>query len=976
MTVRGWKSRVPSGREPVDLCGAWEIVFDPENRGRAEEWYRPEVFSNLEGRRAATVPGPWELMEEDYEGVGWYARRFPVPGSFRDGVAVLRFEAVNYRAEVWLNGRPLGRHDGGYTPFEIDATGWLDFEGENTLIVRVIGPLLTRAQFVDDLQQEEMPHWRGAILGGIWQPVSLLCTGALRVADLFAEPRLSESRAAIHVLLVNESLSAIEASARVSVRPDADPDRPVAESERSITLHPGESRVSYELDIPGVRTWSPEAPHLYRASIVLETGGNVADVGEARFGMREFTVRDARFELNGEPFFMKAIFDEGCYPNTLADLPDEGFARRQIRLIKEAGFNVLRLWRKPAPPLLLDLADEMGLPVVAAPAIECMRQNPCPTPRLEESLKREARELVLRDRNHPSIVAWEIFNEINVPELLRPRHRVCLEARRHDPSRLIIDESGGTRVEPSQGIEEFRPMAEFADGAGPGVRKGASVYLPGSREPIRITERHRNLGGPIAPDDFRFFREYGDAGVLNLITECGGGAYPDLPAVLERFGREGNPLSPDFRAHRLLAERLEARLSESGLGEPFGDLAGFCRATREVQAEGNREVLEALRGNPKMAGYCLHAWTGADWVIGSGIIDLWLEEPWPAYHVAREINRPQCVLLRAESRNVSPGEKLRLVPVTVNEGPEVRAHLRLAVEAPGGDLLHEESSDLTVLSGITELPPLELTVPAVTGELSVRGDLTHGESLLARGAARVLVLSADDVGAEGLSAALLDPEGALGDFLRRAGVEVCDFRADKPCRGPVLVTAQDASSDAQFEAFRAVLEHVAAGGCAAFLRPPVDELVISQGRPTWRMEHRVVPAENRLLRSGLFPLKPAAREAQGNWIGLFHVVRAHPVFEGLPADCMMGQVYANVFARKTMIGLPVRPVVGTVSLDWARYYIGLSDAWTGADLAVVAHGRGRLILSALRLVENLGCDPVAERIVLNTVRFASGEGGR
>jgi hypothetical protein len=291
-------------------------------------------------------------------------------------------------------------------------------------------------------------------------------------------------------------------------------------------------------------------------------------------------------------------------------------------------------------------------------------------------------------------------------------------------------------------------------------------------------------------------------------------------------------------------------------------------------------------------------------------------------------------------------------------------------------MIRQESSEVTVPSGIISLPPFELLVPAVTGELTARAVLTHEGHAPVEGRAGALVLAPPDGNAEGLAVSLVDPEGTLGTFLGEAGASVRDFRNGEPCAGPVFVTAGDASSDTELQTFRALFEQVAGGGTAVFLRPPMDTHVFTQGQPTWQMKHEVVSTDNRLLRSGVFPLRPVAREARGNWIGLFHAVREHPIFEGLPSNTLMGQVYANVFARQTMVGVPGQPVAATVSLDWTRAYIGLTDVWVGADVAVVPHGRGRLVLSALNLLPHLGRDPVADRLLRNMVRFASdGERG-
>jgi len=156
-------SRAPACRAELSLDGDWQIVFDEANAGEATGWQRAEVLPPE--AEAIRVPSCWEQTRQDYEGVAWYARAFRVPDDWRGRHVRLRFGAVNYRAEVWLNDAPAGIHEGGYTPFELDVADLLRFDGDNVLVVRVVGPAVT-VERVDDLIRNEAPHWRGAIAGG------------------------------------------------------------------------------------------------------------------------------------------------------------------------------------------------------------------------------------------------------------------------------------------------------------------------------------------------------------------------------------------------------------------------------------------------------------------------------------------------------------------------------------------------------------------------------------------------------------------------------------------------------------------------------------------------------------------------------------------------------------------------------------------------------------------------------------------
>jgi beta-galactosidase len=113
------------------------------------------------------VPNCWELTEKDYEGVGFYRRMFKAPARWEGKVIRLQFDAVNFLAEVWLNDTAVGVHEGGFTPFEFRVDDLLKIDEENTLILRVAGPILLQDKSIDGVGKMETPQWRGAITGGI-----------------------------------------------------------------------------------------------------------------------------------------------------------------------------------------------------------------------------------------------------------------------------------------------------------------------------------------------------------------------------------------------------------------------------------------------------------------------------------------------------------------------------------------------------------------------------------------------------------------------------------------------------------------------------------------------------------------------------------------------------------------------------------------------------------------------------------------
>ncbi len=209
------------------LSGSWQIVADPENRGRDECWCdaaRPDALP-------APVPGIIQQVFPTGHGVFWYYIQFtPVVSAAAHERILLRFGAVDYLADVWLNGRYMGGHEGGETPFDLDATEALEPSRRNLLAVRVLNP--TRDP-IDGIRLDETPHRNkrchdeftpgsGFNTGGIILPVSLEVVPALRIADVFARPECATGKIHLTVTLRNDSGKPLSARLRASAAPAAE----------------------------------------------------------------------------------------------------------------------------------------------------------------------------------------------------------------------------------------------------------------------------------------------------------------------------------------------------------------------------------------------------------------------------------------------------------------------------------------------------------------------------------------------------------------------------------------------------------------------------------------------------------------------------------------------------------------------------------------------------------------------------------
>ncbi|MBF0199426.1 MAG: hypothetical protein HQL32_17055, partial [Planctomycetes bacterium] len=623
-----------AAKELLSLDGKWEIVFDHDNMSQGVGKNLPSVYETLGKKRIITVPSAWELIEQDYEGVAVYKHTFEIPSNWNKKIVRLHFGAVNYRSEVWLNDEAVGFHEGGFTPFEFRVDKLLKGTGKNTLLIRVLGPIVLQDKEIDGIRKMETPQWRAGLTGGIWQSVNLIATDRVYVDDIFIEPKLSDNSANFHVTLDHTGIKKEKIELEVSISEVANPSGKVVQTRLPWNLHPGINRKDFSFTIQNPKYWSPDAPNLYKADVKVIVNNQESDHWSDRFGMRELTIRNKDFYLNGKPIYIKATFFEALYPNMVAFPDSIEMARREIKLAKDAGFNMIRPWRRPSAPIWLDLADEMGVLVVGSPTLECMTL-PLSTAYLPKRVESEIRESVLRDRNRACIVQWELFNELHRPVLKQMMRPMAMLARELDPSRLILDESGGWAY-------------------------GASLYLPCEYEPIKFNDIHNYPGPFINNEQYDGYLSVGmtkkekDAaglkgntpgrnvipGLMSFISELGYGSLPNLVANNKQFEKEGNPLTPAYRYHRRLAEGQKRIIKESGFEKIFPDLEDFCLQQQEIHGAANKRMIEGVRANPDIDGYCIHALSAGDWILGAGLIDLWRNPKTYAYEATKAANQP------------------------------------------------------------------------------------------------------------------------------------------------------------------------------------------------------------------------------------------------------------------------------------------------------------------------------------------------
>jgi beta-galactosidase/beta-glucuronidase len=432
--------------EWICLDGEWEFALDPE-----AEWKVPSapVWN-------ARIQVPFS-PETPASGIGdtgfyracWYRRRFETPKRNPDERLLLHFGAVDYGAKVWLNGYLVAEHEGGYTPFTTDITDFLGGDQSQSLVVRAEDDPadLSKPRGKQDWQLEPHSIWYPRTTG-IWQSVWLEVVPATYIGHVRWTPNVERWEIGFEARLEGERREGLRLNIKLFAGESM-----LADDTYAVVA--GEVHRRIALSDPGIDDyrnellWSPSTPTIIYVEMKLWGGrGNLIDTARSYTALRSIGAQGDKFVLNGRPYPLRMVLDQGYWPDTGLTAPDDDAYRRDVELAKAMGFNGVRKHQKIESPRFLYWADVVGL-LVWEEMPSAYRFNRTSI----ERLTREWADVISRDTSHPSIVAWVPFNESwGVPDLPdSPAQRHYVQGLYHltktlDPTRPVIGNDGWESV--------------------------------------------------------------------------------------------------------------------------------------------------------------------------------------------------------------------------------------------------------------------------------------------------------------------------------------------------------------------------------------------------------------------------------------------------------------------------------------------------------------------------------------------------
>jgi hypothetical protein len=925
--------------QSVKLESGWQFLTDPAGALKVSD------LAATRGWRDVRVGLSWNAQFEDlrdYMGAAWYRTTIPAT-DLRDGRrALLRFGACDYYTEVFVNGKSVGTHEGGYTPFSFDVTDALH-AGANELAVRVIDPPMDEraglARFPTMLYNE-IPHGKQnwyVQTGGLWQGVWL-------------EVKPAEYITSVQVTAKNDGSVTVQVSSNAHLGPPPPAPPPGSSSPRvrrqtildrisvrvvdpagqaytlKLTGGGGVAENDYVFlsgRVPAPKLWSTDQPNLYAVEVSLGD-----DRATDRFGFRTFEARDGKFYLNGEPFYMRAALDQDFYPETIYTPPSKEYVRAQMLKGKQLGLNLLRCHIKVCTPEYLEAADEVGMLVwYEIPSWNDEHHF------AEVAAKRGERifdEMVTRDWNHPSIVIQSLINEgwgADLPHGADSRQWLRAEFDRAKAKTAVL---GRLIVDNSACCDNFHLKTDIED----------------NHRYNSIPDYYRDFDHWVA--DFAArpkwdFSPEGDAEPTGreplVVSEFGNWGLPQLPKDLPWW------LARDFGGRPVTRPAgLFERFTEFRLASIFGDYHALAEATEWHQFISLKHEIEEIRSHASIQGYVITEFTDINWEA-NGLMSMWREPKAYAAELTK-IQQDDLLIARTDKHNYTSVEPINFEVLLSHYRARDLGGAQLVWRTLAGKRIAVRKIETTIApASVTSIARLTIPAPQVAGATAqrIRVELRDAsDHLLAENSSDIFVYPKP---APATQTALVfhDPSRTLGlkeTQLKAAGYTLLNSDVDtRTLNRPTLMIASALDDTAT--------RHLRDGGRVLLLADSKDAL------PSGSLL-KVVPREG--------------SDLDGNWVTNFNWVRAvaPSPFASLAFTKIMGFESEHVVPRFV--------VQGVRGADYDDVLAGVFYGWlnNNAALAVQARvGNGRLVLTTLRFDE-YGRDPYATQLLDALIRYASG----
>jgi hypothetical protein len=939
------------------LDGQWSIATDPHNVGREQNWFRTQQAN----AKTTRVPSIIQETFPAYHGVVWYWKEFqPEKHPYAGGRYLLRFNAVDYTAVVWVNGERVGEHEGGDTPFVLDVTKAILPGQTNHLAVRVLNPGDDR---IDGMVLVETPHLDKAVnysngnlydYGGIIDSVELLLTPAVRITDAHIRPDWKTGLVKIRTTVQNASGKAGRGRLRFAVTGTAVGQIVLTDS-IEVTLAQNETAIDHEVEVENHHLWDIDDPYVYRLSVSVEViGVDGSHETISNFGFRDFRIVNGYFRLNNRRIFVKCTHTGNHTPFSQT-LPPEGYPdmlKKDLLYAKASGFNMIRFIAGGAHGYQMDQCDELGLLVYQEPLGGWLLKD---SPKMKERYEISVREMVLRDRNHPSVAMWGMLNETEDGPVFREAVSALPLVRSLDDTRLVLLSSGrfdghleiGSASNPGSSVWEPTWGKEAPDGGRvamkypSGIGSGDFHFYPSVPQTPEVNELMRTLGHDSKPI---FLSEYGIGSMMNVIHEA---------RMYEQAGIRAD--AEDYVLMKSMADRLIADWTRFGMEVVYPSPETLLRVSQRQMARHRLLGFNMIRSNPKFCGFNLTGMLDHG-MTGEGVWRFWRDWKPGAFDAMQDGWAPVRFCLFVEPTHTYVGRPITLEAVLANEDTLRAGNYSTQFRAWGpGGIAWERQADVR----IPDVPAGQdgpLVVPVIKEDVVITGPAGAYEFV-------PYVLKGISPPETSWEFHLTDPASfprlsskittwgvpdSIGSWLTSRGATIATFGGTAPANRELILVG-DVSGQSTNAEWKELAARMARGSTVVFLAPQAFK--------------REKDGAARL------PLAKKGRVFRFEDM-LYHkecVAKPHRVFEGLQGKGVLDMYYYGPMWPHYLFDGQDTPSE-VIASAFATGYSTPGGYASGVLLGSYKFGEGQFIVNSFPILDYIDKHPVADRLLLNLIQ--------
>ena len=886
---------------PVNIpSGGWQLLSVPTKQG-------VHLPATVEGEMWGWN-GQTYGVTGNYVGVSWFNTSVDIPAAWRSKRVTLQFDAVRFRAEIFVNHQLAGYDLVNSTPFGVDITPYVKWGEKNDIAVRITDP---NGNF--NWKDSQCYPWGSYIVnpshgfGGITGRVSLRATSNTFIDDVFVENTPAMSVVNLHIAargVGNTQPLELELREWGSGKLVWSKHDQIATDSKDLTL-----------SLPSAKLWSTDHPNLYELTVRMGD-----DEVKKRFGFRWFEVRDVngdrQFYLNGKRMVLVTAISWSFWPDN-GITPSRELAYKQVRDAKMLGLNMLNFHRTIGCTDVLNAADELGLLYFEEPG-----GNQYPAAKFDDGTQytkfyfdyrnEKLARMIRRDRSHPSLVIYNLHNERGANPQAEDRREMRM-AHQLDPSRILTYNSCN-----GQNPERV-PDDHF---------KLHMMPLDTTFHNVGWWDNH-HAGGPGVYHDYiykgkdDYLRWSGNKGEIVYWGEEGAiGTPPRLQLIRDEILKSGRTTGWEAQDYLAWYDAYDRFLRERGFSKAFPCVDSLTRKMGNVAYYYQGRVMENIHISNTVDAYAVNGWESMKLENHSGIVDNYRNLKGDAQLIAR-YNSPLYLAVKLNHKVLAVGDTTTADVYIVNrENVKGSAQLLLTARDAQGHVVAQTKRSVRVSGGVVYGENLshgwKLKI-GTAGYTKVEARLVQKGKTVASGDDMIYAVAVNVKGIEG-TCAVADSTGTLSSYLRSLGIKVVDYHKGRPQADFMLVGAFE---PAQFgSGCSDILEWVYTG----------HTLVVVDNTERW--------AE--LLCDKEVMDYRGSKSLGRSWYGGNFFCRRHPVFDGLPTDCVFNWEY-QCFAAYNRRRIGLRDMNGNVLVACVSDH--RKEVFSA--LSEIPAGRGRILLTTL-----------------------------